>query len=69
MFQPSFIGCECAGIHEMVYNTIMKCPVEVRKDLWGNIVLSGGNTMFPGIADRFFGFFSDFGFCLIFKVN
>jgi actin len=25
--------------------------VDIRKDLHGNIVLSGGSTMFPGIAD------------------
>jgi actin len=30
----------------------MKCDVDIRKDLYGNIVLSGGSTMFPGIADR-----------------
>ncbi|KAG2555940.1 hypothetical protein PVAP13_8NG045500 [Panicum virgatum] len=34
------------------YNSIMKCDVDIRKDLYGNIVLSGGTTMFPGIADR-----------------
>jgi len=52
MFQPSFLGMESAGIHETVYNTLMKSDVDIRKDLYGNIVLSGGNTMFPGIADR-----------------
>lgn len=30
----------------------MKCDVDIRKDLYGNIVLSGGTTMFGGIADR-----------------
>jgi actin len=30
----------------------MKCDVDIRKDLYTNIVLSGGTTMFPGIADR-----------------
>jgi actin-related protein len=30
----------------------MKCDIDIRKDLYGNIVLSGGTTMFPGIADR-----------------
>ena len=32
--------------------TIMKCDVDIRKDLYANIVLSGGTTMFPGIAER-----------------
>ena len=30
----------------------MKCDEDIRKDLYANIVLSGGTTMFPGIADR-----------------
>ncbi|CAE6044342.1 unnamed protein product [Arabidopsis arenosa] len=52
LFQPSLIGMETCGIHETTYNSIMKCDVDIRKDLYGNIVLSGGTTMFPGIADR-----------------
>jgi hypothetical protein len=30
----------------------MKADVDVRKDLYGNIVLSGGTTMYQGIAER-----------------
>ncbi|CAH8864929.1 unnamed protein product [Trichobilharzia szidati] len=52
MLQPSFLGMECAGIHETTYSSIMKCDVDIRKDLYSNIVLSGGSTMFPGISDR-----------------
>jgi actin beta/gamma 1 len=52
LFQPSMIGLEAAGIHETTYNSIMKCDVDIRKDLYGNIVLSGGTTMYPGIAER-----------------
>jgi actin, other eukaryote len=52
LFQPSMVGLESVGIHETTYQSIMKCDVDIRKDLYGNIVLSGGTTMFPGIADR-----------------
>uniref|UniRef100_A0A667YFU7 Actin alpha cardiac muscle 1 n=1 Tax=Myripristis murdjan TaxID=586833 RepID=A0A667YFU7_9TELE len=52
LFQPSFIGMESAGIHETTYNSIMKCDIDIRKDLYANNVLSGGTTMYPGIADR-----------------
>jgi len=52
LFQPSFLGMESCGIHETVYNSIMKCDVDIRKDLYANIVMSGGTTMYPGIADR-----------------
>nr|XP_060621163.1 actin, alpha cardiac muscle 1 isoform X4 [Anolis sagrei ordinatus] len=52
LFQPSFIGMESAGVHEATYNSIMKCDIDIRKDLYANNVLSGGTTMYPGIADR-----------------
>ena len=52
LFQPSMLGMEAAGIHQTTFNTIMKCDVDIRKDLYANIVLSGGTTMYPGIADR-----------------
>ena len=42
---------ESAGIHETTYNSIMKCDVDIRKDLYANTVLSGGSTMFPGKQD------------------
>ena len=52
MFQPDLLGSESSSIHNMIYYSVMKCDVDIRKDLFGNIVVSGGNTMFPGIADR-----------------
>merc|ERR1739845_152979 len=52
LFQPSMLGMESCGIHETTYNSIMKCDVDIRKDLYANTVLSGGSTMYPGIADR-----------------
>merc|ERR1712100_323940 len=52
LFQPSFLGMEAAGVHETTYNSIMKCDVDIRKDLFGYVVLSGGSTMLPGIAER-----------------
>ncbi|KAL5482131.1 hypothetical protein EMCRGX_G022418 [Ephydatia muelleri] len=48
LFRPSFIGFSCCGICEDLNGSIMKCDV----DLYSNIVLTGGNTMFPGMADR-----------------
>ena len=52
LFQPYFLGTETAGIHETIYKSIMKCDIEIHKDLYANIVLSGGSTMLPGIANR-----------------
>jgi len=52
LFKPSKVGLEDEGIHQLTYSSIMKCDVDIRKDLYANIVMSGGSTMFPGIADR-----------------
>ena len=52
LFNPNMIGKEASGAHDTMFQTIMKCDVDIRKDLYCNIVLSGGTTMFPGIAER-----------------
>ena len=52
LFQPSFVGIESAGIHELCDDSIRKCDVDIRKHIYRNIVLSGGSTMFPGFSDR-----------------
>merc|ERR1711872_488702 len=53
LFKPHMVGnMEATGIAETTYNSIMKCDVDIRKDLYANTVLSGGTTMYPGIADR-----------------
>ncbi|CAE8639701.1 unnamed protein product [Polarella glacialis] len=52
LFEPALCGRELPGIHQAVYKCIQDCEIDVRRDLYKNIVLSGGNTMFPGIADR-----------------
>jgi len=52
LFQPSLLGLEQTGIHDYVYQTVMKCDIDIRKDLFANIVMSGGSTMFAGISDR-----------------
>ncbi|SPR00164.1 unnamed protein product (mitochondrion) [Plasmodiophora brassicae] len=52
LFQPSMIGNESEGIHQLAYQSIMKCDVDIRKDLYENIVMSGGSTMYDGLATR-----------------
>jgi actin len=49
----SLRGIRIGSNHEWFrYNSIFKCDLDIRRDLYGNVVLSGGTTMFPGIADR-----------------
>jgi actin beta/gamma 1 len=52
LFQPSLVGKEASGIHDTTFQSIMKCDVDIRKDLYSNVVLSGGTTMFAGIGER-----------------
>lgn len=43
---------EMPGIQQFIYDAIMNCPYDIREEMWSNVVLSGGNTMFPGFAQR-----------------
>merc|ERR1719273_1082706 len=52
LFQPNLIGLESDGIHKLTYESIMKCDVDIRRDLYRNTVLSGGSTMFPNLDQR-----------------
>ncbi|KAJ3090640.1 actin, partial [Physocladia obscura] len=52
LFDPSMLGIEGPGIHQATYDSIIKCDVDIRRELYGNIVLSGGTTMYPGLDAR-----------------
>ncbi|KAK2113804.1 hypothetical protein P7K49_008070 [Saguinus oedipus] len=52
LFQPSFLGMESCDIHETTFNSVMKCDMDIHKDLYTNTVLSGVTTTYPGIVDR-----------------
>ena len=52
LFHPHLIGKECAGLSEVVFNSIQACDMDCRLDLYRHIVLSGGTTMLPGMSTR-----------------
>jgi len=52
MFQPSLIGMEAQGVHQLLFDSIQNCDVDIRRELYGNVVLSGGTTMFKNIDTR-----------------
>jgi actin, other eukaryote len=52
LFQPSLCGSFSNGIHEIAFNSIMKCDADIRQDLFDHIVLSGGTSLFCGFSDR-----------------
>ena len=52
LFKPRLNGFEFEGIETTLFNSINKCDINIRKDLYNNIVLSGGSTMFEGFRER-----------------
>ena len=51
-FNPSVIGKELEPLDDLIVGAIYECDVDLRRELFSNIVLSGGSTMFPGIKER-----------------
>lgn len=52
LFDPSLIGLNEDGIQDIAFRSIMQCDSDVRRDMYANMVLSGGTTMFKGIGER-----------------
>jgi len=52
LFRPNLLGREQEGIHRLVFDSIAKCDLDIKGDMYKNIVLSGGSTMFQGIEGR-----------------
>jgi len=53
LFKPlEMNGKELDSIQDLTYKSIQECDVDVRRELYQNIILSGGTTMFDGIGER-----------------
>ncbi|KAH9636086.1 hypothetical protein HF086_002997 [Spodoptera exigua] len=52
LFHPSDVGIPQMGIPEAIMHSISACPEEHMESLLENIVVYGGNAMFPGFRDR-----------------
>ncbi|KAJ9184205.1 hypothetical protein P3X46_007970 [Hevea brasiliensis] len=52
LFNPSRLGMESGGVHEIVVRSIRRCDMDIRREMFSNVVLSGGTTVIPGLADR-----------------
>jgi actin-related protein len=52
LFQPTLIGSELKGVHQSLYESILKNDIDIRGDFYSNIVLSGGSTLFKGFPER-----------------
>lgn len=52
LFEPELVGSEYQGVHQMVVDAINRTDLDLRKNLYANIVLSGGTTLTKGFGDR-----------------
>ncbi|XP_070809946.1 actin-87E-like isoform X6 [Pituophis catenifer annectens] len=52
LFEPGYLNKECCGIHETVFNAVMKCDRDLCRTMFKNVVLAGGTSMLPGFAER-----------------
>ncbi|KEG08963.1 actin-related protein 2 [Trypanosoma grayi] len=52
LFQPHLIDVECDGLSAQLWSCIQAADIDVRTELYGHVVLSGGSTMFPGLPSR-----------------
>lgn len=52
LFDPSLVGKEYRGIHNMVTDAIAKSDIDIRRTLYSHVVVSGGTTMHPGFGER-----------------
>merc|ERR1712137_921840 len=52
LFRPELLGLEYPGVHECIANSIGRVDLDMRRELYSSIVLSGGSTMFKDFAGR-----------------
>ena len=53
LFKPlEMNGRELDSIQDLTYKSIQECDVDVRRELYQNIILSGGTTLYEGIGER-----------------
>jgi actin len=52
LFQPGKNGMSCKSMPDLAWASVTASDIDVRKELCKNIIMSGGSTMYEGIADR-----------------
>ncbi|ELP93927.1 actin, plasmodial isoform, putative [Entamoeba invadens IP1] len=51
-FMPFVVNSEEIGVHEAVYNSVLKCDKKTQQYLYENVVLSGAANLFAGFENR-----------------
>lgn len=52
LFNPSLIGMEYLSFQQMIVNSVNKVDIDLRSKLYGNVFVSGGNTLLRGLQEK-----------------
>ncbi|KAF7239368.1 Actin [Varanus komodoensis] len=52
LFNPTDAGLAAPGIHQMILDSISRCDGSIHQDIWRNVIMAGGSTLFPGLHER-----------------
>ena len=52
IYQPNLNGMSCKSIDALAWASVSASDIDVRRELCKNIIMSGGSTMYEGMADR-----------------
>lgn len=52
IYKPQLNGMSCKSIDALAWASVSAADIDVRRDLCKNIIMSGGSTMYEGMADR-----------------
>lgn len=52
-FQPSLVGREHGGVVNIVSESIKMTDIDLRREIYQNVLLSGGSTLLSGFCPRF----------------
>ena len=52
LFRPSLGNFAMEGLQRHLFESIMHCDVDVRRELFSNIILCGGTSMIEGMGEK-----------------
>lgn len=52
LFRPDDVGLDQGGIAETIVQSVQACPAKLRAAMYRNVLLTGGNALIPGFAER-----------------
>ncbi|KAH8825839.1 actin family [Flagelloscypha sp. PMI_526] len=52
IFRPELMRSSTKSLQDAIHECISMCPEETRRELWRNVILSGGTSLFTGFPER-----------------